>query len=224
MCLVALLPVVGLARGARAAPDHARRPPRSRRRSAGWTTRPRCPSGVPDSGVAAAAPTRPPSAASVATHRLCADDGDSCPHRRRRRRRARNGRQVGRLDATGLIPASNQKLFVAAVALGVLGPTHRFRPGVTRAAPAGGGVAGDVYLVGGGDPVLDGRTTRPRSAIRRSTRRRSRCSPTNWSRWASPPSTATSSATAAGTTTSSGRRRGATRSPTSTPGRTTRCW
>jgi D-alanyl-D-alanine carboxypeptidase/D-alanyl-D-alanine-endopeptidase (penicillin-binding protein 4) len=46
-----------------------------------------------------------------------------------------------------LIPASNQKLLVGAVALGVLGDDHRF----TTEVRAGGG---DLYLVGGGDPLL----------------------------------------------------------------------
>lgn len=54
----------------------------------------------------------------------------------------------------GLIPGSNQKLFVAAVALDVLGPDHRFRTELQSPRPFGGTVAGDVYLVGGGDPVL----------------------------------------------------------------------
>jgi D-alanyl-D-alanine carboxypeptidase/D-alanyl-D-alanine-endopeptidase (penicillin-binding protein 4) len=54
----------------------------------------------------------------------------------------------------GLIPASNQKLFVAAVALDVLGADRRFRTELQSPRPSGGTVAGDVYLVGGGDPVL----------------------------------------------------------------------
>ena len=54
----------------------------------------------------------------------------------------------------GLIPASNQKLFVAAVALDVLGPDHRFRTELQSPRPFGGTVVGDVYLIGGGDPVL----------------------------------------------------------------------
>lgn len=59
------------------------------------------------------------------------------------------------LGADGaLIPASNQKLFVAAVALDVLGADHRYRTELQSPRPFDGTVAGDVYLVGGGDPVL----------------------------------------------------------------------
>lgn len=55
----------------------------------------------------------------------------------------------------GLIPASNQKLLIAAVALDVLGPTYRFRTELlTDTAPVEGVIAGNVYLVGGGDPLL----------------------------------------------------------------------
>jgi len=53
-----------------------------------------------------------------------------------------------------VIPASNQKLFVAAVALEVLGSRYRFRTEVQSAPPVAGVVEGNVYLVGGGDPVL----------------------------------------------------------------------
>ncbi len=56
---------------------------------------------------------------------------------------------------TSVLPASNMKLVTAAVGLEVLGPEHRFTTEVRSAAPpAGGVVAGDLYLVGGGDPVL----------------------------------------------------------------------
>ncbi len=53
-----------------------------------------------------------------------------------------------------VIPASNQKLLVAAVALQVLGPDHRFRTELQSVPPFDGVIAGNVYLIGGGDPVL----------------------------------------------------------------------
>lgn len=55
---------------------------------------------------------------------------------------------------SSVIPASNQKLFVAAVALDVLGPDYRFRTELLSPRPFNGEVTGDVYLIGGGDPVL----------------------------------------------------------------------
>lgn len=56
--------------------------------------------------------------------------------------------------ATPVIPASNQKLLVASVALEVLGPEYRFT--TTAAAPPAvdGVVDGDLFLIGGGDPLL----------------------------------------------------------------------
>lgn len=52
-----------------------------------------------------------------------------------------------------VIPASNQKLLVAAAALHVLGADFRFTTEV-RGSVSGGVVSGDLYLVGGGDPLL----------------------------------------------------------------------
>jgi len=53
------------------------------------------------------------------------------------------------------VPASTHKILTAVAALVALGPDHRHVTRVTAAAaPAGGVVAGDLHLVGGGDPLL----------------------------------------------------------------------
>jgi len=58
-----------------------------------------------------------------------------------------------------LIPASNQKVLVAAVALEVLGEDYTYTTEVrATVAPTGGVLTGDVYLVGGGDPLLTSST------------------------------------------------------------------
>ena len=55
-----------------------------------------------------------------------------------------------------LVPASNQKIITAAAALMLLGPDYRFTTRVLAARMPNreGTLNGDLYLVGGGDPVL----------------------------------------------------------------------
>ncbi len=66
-----------------------------------------------------------------------------------------NGRHVtGINESTPVIPASNQKILVAAVALEMLGDGYQFTTRVTGPAPVDGVIDGDVYLIGGGDPLL----------------------------------------------------------------------
>lgn len=60
-----------------------------------------------------------------------------------------------RAAETPLVPASNQKLLTAAVALDELGADHRFTTSVVAtAAPVDGAVVGDLHLIGDGDPLL----------------------------------------------------------------------
>lgn len=57
---------------------------------------------------------------------------------------------------TLLVPASNQKLLVSAVALEKLGPDFTYRTGVYALGKIDKGVlSGDLILKGGGDPVLE---------------------------------------------------------------------
>lgn len=54
-----------------------------------------------------------------------------------------------------VVPASNQKIVVAAVAVEELGEEYRYETTVAATAqPSDGVVEGDLYLVGGGDPLL----------------------------------------------------------------------
>lgn len=62
-------------------------------------------------------------------------------------------------DRKSFVPASNNKLFTSALALTKLGPGYRFETRVTAPSlpDSEGRIAGDVFLVGGGDPNLSGR-------------------------------------------------------------------
>lgn len=68
-----------------------------------------------------------------------------------------DGEMVGeRNGALATIPASTQKVLVAAVALDVLGPDFVYTTRLVGPEPSGGVITGDVFLVGGGDPLLSG--------------------------------------------------------------------
>ncbi|HEY4439138.1 MAG TPA: D-alanyl-D-alanine carboxypeptidase/D-alanyl-D-alanine-endopeptidase [Candidatus Elarobacter sp.] len=61
----------------------------------------------------------------------------------------------GRRERTPATPASSFKVLVGATALRVLGPDYRFTTTFeSLSAPQDGVVHGDLYLVGGGDPLL----------------------------------------------------------------------
>ena len=64
---------------------------------------------------------------------------------------------VARNADVALIPASNVKVITAAVALEVLGAGITFTTTVVGPAPVNGVIEGDVFVVGGGDPVLSER-------------------------------------------------------------------
>jgi serine-type D-Ala-D-Ala carboxypeptidase/endopeptidase (penicillin-binding protein 4) len=70
--------------------------------------------------------------------------------------RGADGVELAATNATAaLVPASNQKIVTAAVALDVLGVDHTFVTEVRGPAiDAEGVLSGDLYLVGGGDPLL----------------------------------------------------------------------
>ncbi len=67
-----------------------------------------------------------------------------------------DGRKVFGHDVnTPLAPASNQKLLTARLALDLLGRDYRYHTVVTGPEVTSGVVRGNLYLVGGGDPVLE---------------------------------------------------------------------
>lgn len=60
---------------------------------------------------------------------------------------------------TPMPAASNQKLVTALTALDVLGPDATFTTRLAAtSAPAGGVIEGDLWMIGGGDPVIDSDT------------------------------------------------------------------
>jgi D-alanyl-D-alanine carboxypeptidase/D-alanyl-D-alanine-endopeptidase (penicillin-binding protein 4) len=66
-----------------------------------------------------------------------------------------DGRTVGSWNGdTAVIPASTVKLLVAGAAIELIGADHRFTTSVAAAPAVEGVVDGDMYLVGGGDPLL----------------------------------------------------------------------
>lgn len=68
-----------------------------------------------------------------------------------------DGRLVGSKNAElPVIPASNQKVLVGAVALEVLGADFTYTTTVVGPPPSAGVINGDIVLVGGGDPLLSG--------------------------------------------------------------------
>ncbi|MDQ3341911.1 MAG: D-alanyl-D-alanine carboxypeptidase, partial [Myxococcota bacterium] len=68
---------------------------------------------------------------------------------------ARTGEPLFAVNASDLMnPASNVKLISTATALELLGPDFRYPTRVLGAAPAGGIVRGDIYLLGSYDPTL----------------------------------------------------------------------
>src|SRR5437764_2019828 len=71
-----------------------------------------------------------------------------------------DGKVLYQRDADKLMqPASNTKLFTTAAALALIGPDYKFQTTVEAAAApdSKGRLAGDIYLVGRGDPNLSAR-------------------------------------------------------------------
>jgi D-alanyl-D-alanine carboxypeptidase/D-alanyl-D-alanine-endopeptidase (penicillin-binding protein 4) len=71
---------------------------------------------------------------------------------------------------SGFVPASSQKVLVAAAALSRLGPDYRYETKVVATGPVHDGTLDEAWLVGGGDPILvtpdyaSYLSTRPRTA------------------------------------------------------------
>ena len=66
-----------------------------------------------------------------------------------------NGRVISSWNGDlGVIPASTNKLLIAGAAMEILGADHRFTTSVAALPALDGVVDGNLYLVGGGDPLL----------------------------------------------------------------------
>jgi len=66
-----------------------------------------------------------------------------------------DGRKVGSWNGSvAVIPASTDKLLIAGAAIEILGADHTFATSVAALAPIDGVIDGDLYLIGGGDPLL----------------------------------------------------------------------
>jgi D-alanyl-D-alanine carboxypeptidase/D-alanyl-D-alanine-endopeptidase (penicillin-binding protein 4) len=59
-----------------------------------------------------------------------------------------------RQASIGLIPASTMKILTSAAALAEFGPDKRFTTEIRAGAAPADGAVGDLYMVGGGDPLL----------------------------------------------------------------------
>lgn len=69
---------------------------------------------------------------------------------------AAGGLVVGEAPDRQVVPASNQKVLTATSALARISPETKFRTEVrATSAPIGGTLNGDLWLVGGGDPLLE---------------------------------------------------------------------
>ncbi len=81
---------------------------------------------------------------------------------------AASGKEIFARDAElSLVPASTMKLPVTAAALEYLGPERRFATRLmSSAAPSGGALKGDLYIVGGGDPSPGSELIREAPALR----------------------------------------------------------
>jgi D-alanyl-D-alanine carboxypeptidase/D-alanyl-D-alanine-endopeptidase (penicillin-binding protein 4) len=131
-------------------------PGRSPTRSAIAVPAPTTAPGGPGGPAATAAPTAGPTSTTSAAATLAAQlDADLVNTNACLVVRSADGRVLYSHDeSVPLAPASTQKLLVAAAALDLLGPSYRFTTTVVAARPPIAGQVEQLWLVGGGDPVL----------------------------------------------------------------------